>query len=401
MQYLIDIAEDDLDIRELSKRVENYPSVQGLVLDLDPFWLASWALTQYHGRIVAERLLYPYLHSFLPHAGPLVRLGPPNAVLSLLPRFVIYPRPIHANDLTFFKPPLWQEYQKSCNFPSNSEMSPVIIRVFLRPPNANEQTPPIESLQTSRYRVVLEVRRQATLSSNPRRKVSPIVGGVSVGKTGCREYGTLSIVVADDTGKRYGITCSHVADQHGVGVVQPSLQDSRRAVVFGRRIDGNSLQPCQENSHCNPWASITNINLEDIALIEIDNAKSTVQSEVLDVGRLNGVVSRSLMSTGQSVDVMGRTSKHNVLNLGGVAAWFRLSHRGSFYCFKHLFQVQSPYGIAGTIKSGDSGAPVCTPSGPGTGWCGMIVGDDGVSGFAMYSETIRDWWRAHGYSLTL
>jgi hypothetical protein len=134
-------------------------------------------------------------------------------------------------------------------------------------------------------------------------------------------------------------------------------------------------------------------------LIEIDTAAITSILEVLDIGPLSSVVSRSALSTAQAIEVMGRTTRYSTLQIGGLAAWYRFHRGGQYFCFKNLFEVESPYGSAGAIRAGDSGAPVCTADGSGTGWCGMIVGCDAFKGFAMYSETIQSWLTTKGYTL--
>lgn len=121
--------------------------------------------------------------------------------------------------------------------------------------------------------------------------------------------------------------------------------------------------------------------------------------EVLDIGPLTGVALRASMSTCQPVEVMGRTSGRHVLQVGALAAWYNFSHNGQDYCFRNLFEVESPYGAAGLIQLGDSGAPVCTPVATGTAWAGLIVGRDAFKGYAMYSETIDDWLVGQSFHL--
>jgi hypothetical protein len=89
----------------------------------------------------------------------------------------------------------------------------------------------------------------------------------------------------------------------------------------------------------------------------------------------------------------------NVLKVGGLATWYKFHRSGSYFCFKNLFEIESPYGTTNVIRAGDSGAPVCTAHDSGTGWCGLVVGCDTFRGFAIYSETADNWLRHNGYTL--
>jgi hypothetical protein len=402
MQFLLDLAREDRDIRRISELATGFPSVQGIVLDVDRFWLDSWTIAQFLGENFLRRRgewiwrrfrrEIPF-HSFLD-----------DAYSRWLPRDIVYPRALTLKDLKSWKPPFWREYADFSNVPDKPRSLPIVVKVCVRPSweEDKEKTIRVETLQerTSRFRVIIEGRSQGVLAANPRRKTSPLVGGVSIGKVGSTEFGTLGVILDDGVSKRYAITCSHVVDQQNVKVIQPSEADSKKASIFGKRIAGTTLTSCPVTSECNPWSGV-NTNEEDIALIEIDKSTTQTALEVLNIGSLNGIVSRASISNGQSVQVMGRTTKHSYLSVGGVAAWYRMSHQGNFYCFKHLFEVMSPYNCSSTIKEGDSGAPVCAAHGTGMGWCGMIVGCDSSRGFAMYSETIENWWKSKNYNLLL
>jgi len=405
MQFLIDLAAEDGDIRRLSEFATQFATVQGIVLDVDPFWLDSWTLLESVGERTLQERVRGWIQWAWHHHGPGFMplasfIG--GASYSRIPPHRLYLRPLTLQALLKWRPPFWGEYSYFAGFPEDPRALPIIVKVCVRPSTEKEEIPTAEALQerSNRFRVVIEVRTQAVLAANPRRKVSPLVGGVSIGKVGSTEFGTLGVILSDAGGKPFAITCSHVIDQQKIDVVQPSQGDSPKALPFGKRVAGTALQSCLGTAPCNPWSGTTT-NEEDIALIEIDKSKTATALQILSIGALNGIVPRASISNGQSVEVMGRTTKHSYLAVGGLAAWYRMAHHGSFYCFKNLFEVQSPYGRPGSVKGGDSGAPVCTAQGAGNGWCGMIVGCDALKGYAMYSETIATWWKSNKYSLSV
>ena len=144
------------------------------------------------------------------------------------------------------------------------------------------------------------------------------------------------------------------------------------------------------------------MNELDAALIEID-PKVNCSLEVLDIGALTGVTARANLTPGQMVEMTGRTSSHQQLKIGGLAVVYRFRHNGQDYCFKDLFEVRWPrfLKLCGRrpIQGGDSGAWVCNPDANGFGWCGMIIGGDRLQGYAVYSETIKNWWTQKGLKL--
>jgi hypothetical protein len=370
MQYLIDFAENDSEVRRILEITAKYKTVQGVVVDLDRSWVLTWTIAARWGEQVLSNWI-PWLTE------------PPGL---RLPRLL--PRPIQSSDIETWRPPNWGQYQQK--FGLKKDGPPWVVRVCLRPTiSPDELVPTIEELRdsTGRVRVELETRSVARLASNPRKNYSPIQGGISIG-VGPTDYGTLGLTLHDSAGKFYGLTCCHVAPK-GAGVIQPAPRDGR-GVLIGRSIVATTLISCAANVACNPWSGANGHEL-DLALIEIANPSIGTQLEVLDIGPLSGITRRAAMSTGQPVEVMGRTTEFSSLQLGGLAVWYRLGSGKDTICFKNLFEVESPYGHIPAIKSGDSGAAVCAAGASGKEWCGMIVGSDMYKGFALYAETAKAW----------
>lgn len=393
MQFLIDFAAEDREFQEILRRASEFDTVQGVVLDVDRYWLGLWLLRERWGEERLDRWFSGYLeaiHQPWRDFGSEWSWGLPKEPS-------IFHRPLGAADVHNWRPLNW-EYRLS-RFGLPKEGLPLVVKVCLRPQASSEDRfPKLEQLQEDggRLQVELETRSRARLSSDPRRAHVPLPGGVSIG-VGATDYGTLGVVLTDGAGVYYGLTCSHVAGL-GAQVVQPSIRDATSAIVIGRTVAATALTACPPGTKCNPWSGATP-NEIDASLIQIDTNRVGVILEVLDIGPLTGVMPRASISTSQSVEVMGRTSKLNALQIGGLAAWYTFVHDGSAYCFRNLFEVESPYGTAGIIKLGDSGAPVCTPDDVGMAWAGMIVGCDAYKGYAMYGETVDKWTAGQGYAL--
>jgi hypothetical protein len=399
VQFLINFANENQEFQDILKRSSSYDTVQGLVLDLDRYWLLTWQMRQRSGGATPDRISrlieiladWPLL--FGPDISPSYNPGGLNWQQS------IYSRPIEQSDIDDWRPPQWDRYQRS--FGGRGDGLPIVVKVCLRPSaKPGEKIPTADDLRDSkgRLRVEIQTRPQAQLSSNPRRHHRPLPGGVSIG-TSAKDFGTLGVILTDHRGKYYGLTCSHVAQQ-GMNVDQPAQRDRSGPSPIGKSILATALSPCSQTAPCNPWAGVAAHEL-DLSLVEIDARSVTSILEVLDIGPLSSIVPRAGLSTGQAVEVMGRTTRYSVLQVGGLAAWYRFHSDGKYYCFKNLFEVQSPYGSTSAIRPGDSGGPVCTADQIGTGWCGMIVGCDKFNGYAMYSETAEGWLTQNGYSLRL
>jgi len=86
---------------------------------------------------------------------------------------------------------------------------------------------------------------------------------------------------------------------------------------------------------------------------------------------------------------------------------FSIHHSTPVYpgALRNLVQLSWPkfYQLIGgrPVNRGDSGAWICNPDPNGMGWCGMIIGDDRLHGYAVYAQTIEQWWQQQGLPLTV
>ena len=387
MQYLIDFAEEE-SIKRITEVAAEYPVVQGLVLDVDRYWLRCWhSEFGYTARTQGIEPMYP--EEWWRPTSPYV-----------------YAYPLTIDYLEGWRPPDWDGYLKSRQL--DPEAGPVVAKVCMRPSESGvDRVPALEKFQDREdlLRVVFELRSVAELASdgqkNPlHRAWRPMPGGVSVG-AGDTDFGTLCVTLRDQAHKDYAITCAHIVP-HGNDAAQPAARDSKKSSRIGSSIAASALAECTQNDDFNPWLRGVS-NEHDISLIEIDASQAGTLPEVLDIGPLSKISKRSSLSPAQAVEVMGRTSHRGALQIGGVALWYKFKHGDKQYCFRNLFEVESPSGTAAVrpVRHGDSGAPVCTVGPGGTNWCGMIVGCDYYKGFAIFSETIESWWQDEGYSLSI
>jgi hypothetical protein len=386
IQFLMDFAATNDGFQTILRNAAEYNVVQGVALGLDPYWLYSWRLAQQFG----DSLLHG-----LPRWG-FPWLSDTHIKQRLLEeRLGVFPRPILDEEILKWRPPGWSDRTQ---WLSISDLTvPIVAKICIRPALLpSERTPSVEALRAGvdGLRVIVQTEPQSNLCANPRRKYLPVVGGVSIG-VGAKDFATLGVVLEDDKGDRFALTCAHVAAKDD-DILQPSQRDSKKATVIGKSVLATILSPCSVSDACNDKSGVATNEL-DLSLIQIDPAISSKQ-EILDIGALNGVVPISSLSCGQTVEVMGRSCKHKTLQLGDFHVFRRHEHNGQYYCYKNMVRVESPYGATDVIKGGDSGAPVCITSGGGKGLCGMIVAANVFGGFAMFGESIEAWWKQNGYS---
>jgi hypothetical protein len=396
MQFLIDFAGDDKDFQNLVARATDYPTVQGVTLDVDRVWMRAWTLAQRWGDERANRWFDRWIDY---HFGGGPRAFPWDDDLGgpMAPQILF--RPLERKDVESWRPNHWGYRYRHDDAPG--EGWPLIAKICLRPRHTREEPyPSLEGLdpRSGRFQVEIETRARAQLTSDPRKAYSPLEGGVSIG-VGATDFGTLGVILQNSQGGRFGLTCSHVAAT-AVQVKQPSQRDSSSPSLIGPSVWSASPVACLPHQKCAPGSGHSP-NLVDLSLIDLGSCSPAALLEVLDIGPLTGVMPRSDISPFQPVEVMGRTSRYSALEVGGLAAWYSFNFNGQDYCFQNLFEVQSPYAVAGVIKPGDSGAPVCANDAKGTAWAGMIVGRDAYKGYAMYSETIDGELAAAGYALSV
>jgi hypothetical protein len=380
MDYLRRLAEG-YGLREIADRALERKDVQGIVVDINSFWLDAWIAHQAGlddrwedwvtrwGHFACSPPFFPELEA-LSTAGRL--------------------------DLNW-KPRQWEMISHRLGLRS-PDLPPLEVKICLIPGSE-----PSENLvfQDTRLTVRLETRPLARLASDPKAHARPLLGGVSIGAAPSLA-GTLGGILRDASGKSFALTCDHVLANQSV-VYQPAQLDSSSASRVGTVITTSGLQPVTRGGICNPYNPAVAVNDFDIALVELD--QNILTPEVLDIGPLHGRTPKISMAPSLAVEFTGRSSGHRSLIVGGLAVAYSFRNSsGQSVCFRNLFELKWPrfsrLVLGRPVKSGDSGAWVCTQGASGTEWCGVIMGEDRLHGFAMLSESIEGWLAGHGYNLS-
>lgn len=359
------------ELRRIITSAMDYKNVQGVVLEIDPDWLNTWKIYETYG--------YPSTENFY-FAGYHYRNWRYDYELSKpwVPR-----KPISKEDFKIFR--------RNKSYPEEYENDPIVVKICLSPPSSNNVNNQIE-LFSEKFRIIFETRPPCFLRGNISIE-RPIVGGISIGDSK-KNTGTLGGIVADSNGHYYGITCAHVIESAiNNDVYQPSLKDNSKADLIGKVKHYTSLTSSTNISLCNPYNTTSLINELDIALIEIDAHNYAVTQEILGIGKLSSITTVKLLSQGQSVEMVGRSSGQKYLEFGGwVAAYRILDHQSNYYCFKNLIEIKQSGFLRNIysrpVDSGDSGAWIINDA---LEWSAMAIAGDRFTGFAIPSEQIETW----------
>jgi hypothetical protein len=388
MDYFLSFADRDNVRNVISTAMEN-ESVQGVVLEIDPVWLNMWRLRESFGQDRANRLIERYFESRI--FGPLF----PFSEFNQLNRYWIPNRPLREYDFNW-TPSIWDVYQREFwNLRSAEESSKIIIKICLYPSNSFQERA-IPTFQETNLKIIYETRPPAIFyNTNPRKSFRPILGGVSIG-AGQKALGTLGGILRSSSGNFYGLTCTHVINKND-SAQQPAWSDDSQTTDIGNCTHSNVLISCNSKDPCSIWAEEVAVNEVDSALIRL-NENTSSKLEILQIGKLTGITPRANLTQGQAIELVGRTSGHKRLEIGGISVAYRITDSDKkHYCFHNLIELKDPSHwsnvISSPVQPGDSGAWICTPSSQGFEWCGMVIGGDRYVGFAVSSEAIEDWWK--------
>ena len=356
--------------------------VQGVSVDLDDFWLAAWRSyntvpsTEFeaHVRTLGERIAHG--------CGPLAWPGAPRD------EFISYPYGVDPGWI----PPFWHHWAHVRGVGPD----PFVMVVVLRPATGEKPTGLLREIDTGGIPVRFEPRPMARLYAKPKDKVRPLAGGMSV-STPTGDPGTLGGILEDANGTRFGLTCSHLL-QTTQEAQQPSPADNRNAAArIGSCLDSFTLQ-----SHIPPLNPYDpSINTIDAALIEFDD-QIVSDLEVMGVGSLTGIASKSQAHPNSSVDVAGKEAGNRPLYIGAVTLVHEFDLNGTKYGYANLFELRRAsrfHAVTGTlshpVRPGDSGAWVLRAGTNGPEWLGVVVAGDGAYGYAIPAEFITDWIAKH------
>ena len=132
MDHLITLAEE-FGLRDIVERAMENSFVQGVVVDIDPIWLAAWE-AHVTGRFREEGWFYStWRYGELGRSSPLFR-GPTQSDM-------------------WWRPPYWSEINHERNLPKDAP--PLIVKVCFEP---TEELPKEPNFGSERLPVVIEYR---------------------------------------------------------------------------------------------------------------------------------------------------------------------------------------------------------------------------------------------------
>jgi hypothetical protein len=402
MRYLIEYAGQETVTRVIDQ-VMDYDIVHGVVVQLDPTWLALWRFSQSLTRNDWKGLDEELRHSIEWDEHLLGRPWSRSAGWGIRLPWTL--GPAQGDHLTPIQvDPKWtcSTWKAITDRDARGRREPFIINVLVLPRSAKDTFEKLTStLDESSERIRFEARPIPRAYVNRKGSVRPLEGGISLG-TDAGDYATLGGILKDGKGVKYALTCGHAISKNDKAK-QPSPKDDSSATRIGTCIESTSGSLHGPISRCNRKAAVNEV---DAALIELDkDSKATAKLEVLAIGPLAGWAAIDDVYEDSPIEVSGRSGRRD-LYTGGLLVIGGLLIGADRFCFRNLIQIKRAsvrsWGLTGTlarpVRPGDSGAWVIQDGPNGPEWCGMIIGGTGPIGYAVFAETILDWLKGLKYN---
>jgi len=393
MDYIIDYARK-AGLERLEGFLVEQRRVHGIAVTIDPFWLYCWKIYWNSNKnsdpgfwnTIIENFSYLRRRFFYFNEFS-------NSLNNDWWEEQYFPTAIADIDLGW-RPPFWENYIKK---------DPVIVKIHLEPGSDPINLEQFLQLTENRLEIVQETRPVATMSASASDMQRPLIGGLSIGQ-GRKSAGTLGGILKDKTtGKLYAVSCGHVIPQAGKYVEQPSLMDnSKQASVIGT-CKLSAFPVPSKNKFCSLFEDSGPRDM-DLSLVEL-NKDINANQEIAGIGSIEGYMPNKKLVPGLEVEMAGRTSGYSRLLLGDAIIVKKIKMDGQTYCFKRLMQVRHrrllSLFLSRPVSKGDSGAWVCAQGVSGTEWCGMIIAEDRLCGYAISSEDILVWLENNKFKLSL
>jgi hypothetical protein len=364
MRYLIEAAEE-YGLRNIVGQALEQPQVHGIILDISPIWLRLWRSKMRGDDIQGSDLEWYYYQPSVFYTTTSIDLS--------------------------WCPAGWEK-----RFGSRNNL---VVKILLRPGSA-----PIKLNTDSPLNIIQEHRPVPTLAVSASSLIRPLEGGTSIGHRS-DPAGTLGGILTDRFSEtRYGITCGHVISAVQQSVDQPSQNDNINNSSIGRCLFSELPLP-NNGTACNPYNRGV-LNHMDLALIELDNSIPCSPSIINITGKISGITPSNQLHPNLVVEFNGRTSGYKSLVLGGIGLTQEIiDPGGNTCCFTNLLEVKEPsmssLVLNRPVKGGDSGAWLVAQGATGNEWCGMIVGQDRQTGYAIMSESIMEFLYHNGHQLSI
>jgi hypothetical protein len=379
-------ATEELGLEKLVAQAIEIQGVQGVLVSVDPIWVAACLVDA--GSVEAGGASVIRMWEALRRWGPRPWPWPDRGTFD----FVDLPLSFSAGtrfDLAA-RPPLWEQL--------GGRENPLEVTISVRPGTE------INKLEFGdfAFSVRFETRPAARLARSRTAQVRPVVGGLGIQVSSGRS-GTLGGILSDAAGTPLGVTCSHVAAV-GDTVFQPNPAQPGAAAGIGVVERTSVLHSAASVRACNPYGGAS-LNEVDLAVIRLAPGLA-VSGNVIGIGQPLAVADRKVLFRGLAVEVSGRECGLRTLVIGKLAVFYDFTDDlGTTYCFRDLFEVNWPSQIAllsgRPLQQGDSGAWVICQGRLGPEWCGMVVGEDRLHGYAFLADSAIGWMKSNHYTPTL
>ena len=213
--------------------------------------------------------------------------------------------------------------------------------------------------------------------------------------------GTIGGFLQDTAGKRWGLTCGHVAQSVGLPVTLETA-DGRTATGTVKHSNFSRLIPQRDRAACNRYVEPAFPSV-DAALFELEPAHSGLCA-VKSVGKVDAILNRMQFNTGERLDMYGAVSRRNTWVVGGFGYSARVRMSGNYYCFSDVFDFSAlgwprwmPGRLAAALAAraleGDSGAWLCkqNPGATSHAYVGNMIAVKGLTGIATFADALLDW----------
>jgi hypothetical protein len=327
---------------------------QGVVLDINPIWLAAYRLARAGLRSGAFDLHWM--------SWPLLLIEELARFESIAGDVIDFDWVDPSGNVENFTRNLMSDFHK----PLSTRTLPFVVKVIARPITETEAE--------ARQQLVTLAAAQnffALVETRPLGRLAVAAGDDCLAGA---VPGTIGGFLRDHlTGDVYAVTCGHVAAKGAVVSSQ-----GNHAGVCSYSHPPNQLSPGQVCTQGCPAASRL-----DLALISVANTtgKNIVTGVAPQIASRQGIMLR------------GGASNVNPFEVGGVALTYCPGN--SNVCFENLFEVRPPSSggilnprlrtaFATVPTQGDSGAWVETAS--AAEWCGVLVATDTLMGYALEAD---------------
>jgi hypothetical protein len=386
-------SRDDQSINRIIEAASQNIAVQGVLFEMNSAWLNLWRLnTEYGHRWLTDRLRFWWeFQKYYPFPFPSPVYW--ESYVLDLSRLYLESESWYTNEnlgwdqFNSFRKELLSLSDGPRNYPTFPP--PFTLLICLRP-SSEPFNLNVDYRQDDNFNVASEVRPISYLWNAAQKLHRPIVGGTSIG-TGDTDFGTLGgILTNPETGKNYGITCSHVVKDKSE-VFHPAKCDDKKAIHLGTVIHRSSLKALPMQYY--QTKNLSSANEVDVAVIEL---AEPADGTILEIGSVYDIFPDDRMVPNIGVVFRGRSSVHKMgLYLDAEVLFYDLEESSIKYRFKNLVQVRldgKMTNFFGTpTKDGDSGAWVFTAGTAGPSWCGMVIGGFGDRGFVISAEKVVNW----------